>query len=339
MLLYKMEHYVKERIKMPDATENIFAIEIKNLTKNYGSKKVLDNISFNVKKGEVMGFLGPNGAGKSTTMNIICGYLASSSGSVSVYGTDTAEFPMEAKKKIGYLPEIPPLYTDMTVMEYLDFVYDLKKADGNKKAHLRKVMEKVHVYDVKDRLIKNLSKGYKQRVGLSQALIGDPEVLILDEPTVGLDPRQIMEIREVICELGKERTVILSTHILQEVIAVCDSYTIINNGKIVSGGSMKEFTDADAKVYKLRVVANRETAEEIAKSIETVESVIYSGSLERGTVDLTVKGKDNVDIRVDIFNAFSKANVPVIHFGAEVKSLESEFLKTVGTIAEEGGDE
>ncbi len=324
---------------MPEKAENNFAIEIKNLTKNYGSKKVLDNLCFNVKKGEVMGFLGPNGAGKSTTMNIICGYLASSSGSVSVYGVDTAEFPMEAKQKIGYLPEIPPLYTDMTVEEYLDFVYDLKKVKGNKKAHLRKVMEKVHIYDVKNRLIRNLSKGYKQRVGLSQALIGDPQVLILDEPTVGLDPRQIMEIREVICELGKERTVILSTHILQEVIAVCDSYTIINAGKIVSSGSMKEFTDADAELYRIRVVANRETAESIAKSIESVESVIYSGSEERGTVDLTVKGKGGYDIRVDIFNGFSKAGCPIISFGGAARSLESEFLKAVGSSAVKADEE
>ena len=324
---------------MSDTNENIFAIEIKNLTKNYGSKKVLDNLCFNVKKGEVMGFLGPNGAGKSTTMNIICGYLASSSGSVSVYGVDTAEFPMKAKQKIGYLPEIPPLYTDMTVEEYLDFVYDLKKVKASKKAHLRKVMEKVRIYDVKGRLIKNLSKGYKQRVGLAQALIGDPQVLILDEPTVGLDPRQIMEIREVICELGKERTVILSTHILQEVIAVCDSYTIINGGKIVSSGSMQEFTDGDAELYKIRVVANRETAENIANSIPYVESVLYSGSRERGTVDLTLKGKDGYDIRVDIFNAFSSANCPVIHFAGETRSLETEFLKAVGEGAVNTRDE
>ena len=325
---------------MSDTNENIFAIEIKNLTKNYGSKKVLDNICFNVKKGEVMGFLGPNGAGKSTTMNIICGYLASSSGSVSVYGVDTAESPMEAKTKIGYLPEIPPLYTDMTVEEYLEFVYDLKKVKADRKAHMRKVMEKVHIYDVRKRLIRNLSKGYKQRVGLAQALIGDPQVLILDEPTVGLDPRQIMEIRDVICELGKERTVILSTHILQEVIAVCDSYTIINGGKIVSSGSMKEFTDGDAELYKVRVVANREKAEEVAKRIENVESVSFSGSEERGTVDLLIKGKGGCDIRVDIFNAYAAAGCPVISFGGEAKSLENEFLKAVAVKEyEEGGEE
>ena len=202
---------------MPETTN---AVEIKNLTKLYGGNKALSDISFSVKKGEIMGFLGPNGAGKSTTMNIVCGCISANSGSASVAGFDVLENPKAVKKRIGYLPENPPLYFDMTVEEYLSFVYDLKKVASEKEVHLKRVMERVKIYDKKDRLIKNLSKGYKQRVGLAQALLGDPEVLILDEPTVGLDPKQIIEIRNVIKELGKDRTIILSTHILQEVEAV-----------------------------------------------------------------------------------------------------------------------
>ena len=244
------------------------AIEIKNLVKSYGTKNALDNVSFSVKKGEVMGFLGPNGAGKSTTMNIICGYLAAGSGSVLVDGINAADNPTEVKRRIGYLPEQPPLYMDMTVLEYLVFVFELKGVKAKRDAHLRKIMEKVRIYDVRGRLIRNLSKGYKQRVGLAQALIGDPDVLILDEPTVGLDPRQIMEIRDVICELGRERTVILSTHILQEVMAVCDSYTIINKGRIAASGKMDEFSGVASDSCRLRIKADAETTAEIAKTID-----------------------------------------------------------------------
>ena len=267
---------------MAEGTERP-AIEIQNLVKSYGTKKALDNVSFSVKKGEVMGFLGPNGAGKSTTMNIICGYLAAGSGKVMVEGINAADNPTEVKRMIGYLPEQPPLYMDMTVLEYLMFVFDLKGVKAKREAHLRKIMEKVRIYDVRGRLIRNLSKGYKQRVGLAQALIGDPDVLILDEPTVGLDPRQIMEIRDVISELGRERTVILSTHILQEVMAVCDSYTIINKGRIAASGTMDEFSGVASDSCRLRIKADAETAAEIAKGIDNVEKISSLGSMERGT--------------------------------------------------------
>ena len=209
-------------------------IEVKNLTKSYGDKKAINGISFTVEDGEILGFLGPNGAGKSTTMNILTGYISSTSGSAIINGVDIFEEPLKAKKNIGYLPEIPPLYIDMTVKDYLNFVYDLKKCKLPRKAHLKDVCELVQITDVYERIIKNLSKGYKQRVGLAQALIGNPPVLILDEPTVGLDPKQIIEIRTLIKKLGKKHTVILSSHILSEIQAVCDRVIIINKGKVAA---------------------------------------------------------------------------------------------------------
>ena len=209
-------------------------IEVQGLTKRYGSKVAVDDISFTVNKGEILGFLGPNGAGKSTTMNILTGYLSSNIGSVKIGEYDILEDPMKAKAKIGYLPENPPLYMDMTVKEYLDFVYDLKKVKIPRKRHIDEICGIVKITDVYNRIIKNLSKGYKQRVGLAQALVGNPEVLILDEPTVGLDPKQIIDIRKLIKDLGKKHTVILSSHILPEIQAVCDRVIIINRGRIVA---------------------------------------------------------------------------------------------------------
>ena len=210
-------------------------IEIQNLTKSYGQIKAVDDISFTVEKGEVLGFLGPNGAGKSTTMNIITGFIPSTEGTVKVCGYDIMESPAEVKQRIGYLPELPPLYMDMTINEYLNFVADLKLVNKKqKKSQISDVMELVKLGDVRGRLIKNLSKGYKQRVGLAQSLLGAPEVLILDEPTVGLDPMQIIEIRKLIKALGKQHTIILSSHILPEVSAVCERVVIINKGKIAA---------------------------------------------------------------------------------------------------------
>lgn len=310
------------------------AIEIKNLVKSYGTKNALDNVSFSVKKGEVMGFLGPNGAGKSTTMNIICGYLAAGSGSVLVDGINAADNPTEVKRRIGYLPEQPPLYMDMTVLEYLIFVFELKGVKAKRDAHLRKIMEKVRIYDVRGRLIRNLSKGYKQRVGLAQALIGDPDVLILDEPTVGLDPRQIMEIRDVICELGRERTVILSTHILQEVMAVCDSYTIINKGRIAASGTMDEFSGVASDSCRLRIKADAETAAEIAKTIDGVEKISSLGSMERDTCDFILAAKSGCDIREGIFNAYSAAGCPILSMSTYFHTLEEVFMRAISSDGE-----
>lgn len=307
------------------------AIEIIGLTKSYGANDALKEISFSVKKGEIMGFLGPNGAGKSTTMNILTGYLAPSGGTVKIDGVDISENSNETRRKIGYLPEQPPLYTDMTVKEYLNFVYDLKgvrKAD--KGAHLRKVMEKVRISDVKGRLIRNLSKGYRQRVGLAQALIGDPEVLVLDEPTVGLDPKQIMEIREVISELGQNRTVILSTHILQEVSAVCDSYTIINRGKIVASGKMNELDqEIGCERYLLRVKGSVDEAYRLLESVEGLQSVEDRGCAEDGTVDILVTALPNTDIRELIFRRFAQGNCPILAFGSATPSLEELFMQII----------
>ncbi|MBQ8539860.1 MAG: ATP-binding cassette domain-containing protein [Clostridia bacterium] len=238
-------------------------IEIKNLCKSYGDKKAVNSISFNVQKGEILGLLGPNGAGKSTTMNMITGYISISAGCVLVNGVDVLENPMEAKKMIGYLPEQPPLYKEMTVWEYLSFVYDLKKVKLNmsKKEHIEDVLKTVSITDVKNRKIKNLSKGYKQRVGFAQALIGKPEILILDEPTVGLDPNQIMEIRDVIRSLKNEHTIIFSTHILSEVCAVCDRVVIINEG----------------------VIACEKAKEEI--QIEELEKIFYTLNVKGGSLN------------------------------------------------------
>ena len=281
-----------------------------------------------------MGFLGPNGAGKSTTMNIICGYLAAGSGSVLVDGINAADNPTEVKRRIGYLPEQPPLYMDMTVLEYLVFVFELKGVRAKRDAHLRKIMEKVRIYDVRGRLIRNLSKGYKQRVGLAQALIGDPDVLILDEPTVGLDPRQIMEIRDVICELGRERTVILSTHILQEVMAVCDSYTIINKGRIAASGKMDEFSGVASDSCRLRIKADAETAAEIAKTIDGVEKIRSLGSMERDTCDFILTAKSGCDIREGIFNAYSAAGCPILSMSTYFHTLEEVFMRAISSDAE-----
>ncbi|HEX7713924.1 MAG TPA: ABC transporter ATP-binding protein, partial [Bacillota bacterium] len=210
-------------------------IQVENVTKRYGQHVAVEQLNFTVNRGEILGFLGPNGAGKSTTMNIITGYISATEGTVKVDGRDILEDPQAVKEKIGYLPEFPPLYPEMTVQEYLDFVCEIKKVpETDRQENLERIVETVKIGEVKNRLIKNLSKGYKQRIGLAQALVGNPEVLILDEPTVGLDPKQIIEIRNLIKELGKEHTIILSSHILPEVSAVCERVIIINKGKIVA---------------------------------------------------------------------------------------------------------
>lgn len=319
--------------------KNDTVIEISDLTKKYGSKKVLDGISLNVKRGEIMGFLGPNGAGKSTTMNIITGYISASGGCVKVDGEDILENQKLVKTKVGYLPENPPLYFDMTVSEYLSFVYELKKVKKDKKKHLEEIMDIVRIAHVKDRMIKNLSKGYKQRVGLAQALIGDPEVLILDEPTVGLDPKQIIDIRNVIKQLGENRTVILSTHILQEVTAVCDSVTIINKGRIVAKDTLENLSESvgEKGKYLIRACGDSETVEEIIKSVDGIKTIKPEVSPESDAVDFVVGFNDNSDLRKDIFRAFAKANVPVIEFKSLERSLEEIFIK-VTTSEEKNSD-
>lgn len=305
-------------------------IEVTNLTKKYGQHTAVNSISFTVDDGEIIGFLGPNGAGKSTTMNMITGYISSTDGTVKVDGYDILEQPEQAKKRIGYLPELPPLYLDMSVEEYLTFVADLngvKKSE--KKKEVETVMEVTKITDMRKRLIKNLSKGYKQRVGLSQALIGNPDVLILDEPTVGLDPKQIIEIRSVIKNLGKKHTIILSSHILSEVSAVCDRVIIINNGKIVASDTPENLSKrlTQSNCLNLRIKGNKQNIITALKSIDNVENVKFKSVIENDTVDVLVEGKENTDIRETVFNTMAEHNYPILNMTSMDLTLEEIFLQ------------
>ncbi len=308
-------------------------IEITSLSKNYGNKKALDNVSFRVEKGEILGFLGPNGAGKSTTMNIITGYLSSTSGTVKVDGYDILDTPNEVKKRIGYLPEQPPLYSDMTVEEYLDFVYELKKIKNvNKAEHINDIVNKVGIAEVYKRRISNLSKGYKQRVGLAQALLGNPEVLILDEPTVGLDPKQIIEIRNVIKELGKEHTVILSSHILSEISAVCERVIIIKDGVIVAEDTpqnlSKEYSNKSR--MELRIMGDSSEIENVLMGIEGVNSVTLKGS-EDGAFDFEIEVDDAKDTEFSkrLFFVLAEHNMPILMQKTIEASLEDVFIELI----------
>ncbi len=305
-------------------------IEIKNLVKKYGKKLAVDNISFTVRDGEILGLLGPNGAGKSTTMNIMTGYLSATSGEVNISGFDILDNPIEAKKHIGYLPEIPPLYVDMTVSEYLNFVYDLKGAkEKNRKKHLTEIMETVKITDVANRLIANLSKGYKQRVGLAQAMVGNPEVLILDEPTVGLDPMQIIEIRSVIKKLGKNHTVILSSHILQEVQAICDRVVIINNGKVAAIDTPDNLarTISNENKFSLRISGDERTALDVLEGIDGIRNVKSLGRKERNSIDFIVETEPDVDVRPVIFQAMAAQNLPILSMSTVDMTLEDIFIE------------
>ena len=307
-------------------------IEVSNLTKTYGKKRGIDRLSFTIGDGEIVGFLGPNGAGKSTTMNIITGYLSASSGAARIGGIDVLEDPVAAKKQIGYLPEQPPLYLDMTVEEYLDFIFDLKSVKELKRRdHVMEICELVGLKDQYKRVIRNLSKGYKQRVGMAQALIGNPEVLILDEPTVGLDPKQIIEIRNVIKNLGKNRTIILSTHILQEVSAICERVLVINNGQIVADDKPENLSAMITGERKLsvRVAGPQDMVRKILRGIEGVQFADVTVQAEKGSYDFLVEAKPNVDIRKPMFIALAKAGYPILQLKSMDLSLEDIFLSLV----------
>ena len=308
-------------------------IEVQGLTKRYGSKVAVDDISFTVNEGEILGFLGPNGAGKSTTMNILTGYLSSDIGSVKIGDSDILDDPMEAKRKIGYLPENPPLYLDMTVKEYLDFVYDLKKVKIPRKRHITEICELVKITDVYNRIIKNLSKGYKQRVGLAQALIGNPNVLILDEPTVGLDPKQIIEIRNLIKKLGKKHTVILSSHILPEVQAVCDRVIIINRGKIVADDTAENLS-ANMSDDHRHLVTIEGPENEVYKTLSTIpgmKEVTTLGNRGNGMFEYSLEAKEGVDIRRELFKRMAGRNWPIMALKSTELTLEDIFLKLVSS--------
>ena len=299
-------------------------VEVKNLTKVYGDIKAVDDISFTVNSGEVLGFLGPNGAGKSTTMNMITGYLSSSSGTVTVDGSEILENPKETKMKIGYLPEIPPLYPDMTVKAYLEFMYDIKKVKLPKEKHIKEVMAIVKILDVQERLIKNLSKGYKQRVGFAQALLGNPPVLILDEPTVGLDPKQIIEFRNLVKGLGKKHTVIFSSHVLSEVSAICDRIVVISNGRIVADAKTDELSTALSGKGQLllEVEGSASAVSNAINEVYGVKKVSVTGT-NRYAVDYD----NNVDIRKGVFNALVKAQCTILEMKNGGLTLEESFLK------------
>ncbi len=308
-------------------------IEVKNLVKRFGSKYAVDDISFSIGKGEIVGFLGPNGAGKSTTMNIITGYMSSTLGSAEIGGINILENPTGAKKLIGYLPEQPPLYLDMTVREYLNFVYDLKGCRLNRKKHLEEICRVVKITDDynKNRLIKNLSKGYKQRVGIAQALVGNPAVIILDEPTVGLDPKEIIEIRSLIRTLGKAHTVILSTHILSEVQAVCDRILIINSGKLIADEKTESIVNMLEGTRRLsaRICGpQREILHELCALPEITRAEAV-GERENDSFLYVIESSSGVDIRKSLFFMLAKNNWPLIGLEAEGTNLEDIFISLV----------
>ena len=308
-------------------------IEISNLVKKYGDHMAVDHLSLIVEPGKIYGLLGPNGAGKSTTMNIVTGYIGADGGTVKINGYDIFAQPEEAKKCIGYLPEIPPLYVDMTVYEYLKFVAELKKLDRKKrKEMIADAMDMTGITEVKNRLIKNLSKGYRQRVGFAQALLGYPEIIILDEPTVGLDPKQIIEIRELIKKLGENHTVILSSHILSEISAVCDHVFIISKGKLVASDATENLINLMSKNQEINLVLKSDEigARGMLEKIVNVDKVTFEKSEEEKTVKALVIAKANCDIREEIFELASAMHMPILEMHTVVKSLEDVFLELTG---------
>ena len=304
-------------------------IKVKNLTKTYVGTKALDNISFSLNDGDILGFLGPNGAGKSTTMNIITGYLSADSGTVEIDGTDILEDPTAVKRKIGYLPEIPPLYNDMTVQGYLEFMFKLKKVRLPMKEHIAKICNMVKITGVSGRIIKHLSKGYRQRVGLAQALLGEPPVLILDEPTVGLDPQQIIEIRKLIRDIGKKRTVILSSHLLSEVQAVCDKIIIINKGKIITSGLTDELTATGKSTARMELVIEGRPQQvySMLERIDGITKVIEHGECEKGCYEYVIES--GRDVRRLVFRAFAKTDYNILSMKPVSVSLEDTYLDII----------
>ena len=304
-------------------------IEVRNLVKKYGNHLAVDHLDFTIEEGHIYGFLGPNGAGKSTTMNIMTGYLGATEGRVLINGHDILKEPEEAKKHIGYLPEIPPLYTEMTVREYMEFAAELKRIPKNKREESINEVEKlVKIKDVESRLIKNLSKGYRQRVGLAQAVLGFPEIIILDEPSVGLDPKQIIEIRELIRKLAKKHTVILSSHILAEVREVCDYILIISKGKLVASDTPENLERllGDAGMIEIETEAPAVRVREILKNVPGIESV----SAKTGADGITygqIQERKDADIRAAIFNAFAANQTPLLKLNAAQSSLEDVFME------------
>ncbi len=312
-------------------------IKVEHVTKRYGENLAVDDISFEIKRGEVVGFLGRNGAGKSTTMNIITGYISSSGGTAKIADHDILEEPLEVKKHIGYLPEQPPIYLDMVVEEYLNFCCDIKNVSKEKrKGHLADVCDLVGISHMRKRLCKNLSKGYRQRVGLAQALIGNPEVLILDEPTVGLDPRQIIEIRNLIKDLGKSHTVILSSHILHEVADVCERVIIIDKGKIVAKDTLENLASSvnEIKRMSVRIAGANSSVRKAIREISGVSFVDELGVREADSVDYIIESEKNADVRRSLFNTMARLGNPILMMRPMDVTLEDIFLQLT---TEDGG--
>lgn len=305
-------------------------IEIENLEKRYGKNIAVDGLSLNIEKGKVYGFLGPNGAGKSTTMNIITGYIGATKGTVKIDGHDIFKEPEQAKKSVGYLPEMPPLYQEMTVYEYLRFVAELKKIPKKEREKsVQEVLEKTKTLEVSGRLIRNLSKGYKQRVGIAQAIMGMPEVIILDEPTVGLDPKQIIEIRQLIKELGQEHTVILSSHILSEISEVCEYIYIISKGKLVAEGTEEELTLENAGENNLQITVKCSVDEikELLDGIEEINSYKILDNDEHDTIKILILSDREADIREKLFFMCAESKIPIIEMNFKKKTLEDIFIE------------
>lgn len=305
-------------------------IEVTNLVKRYGDHTAVDHLSFQIEKGKIYGFLGPNGAGKSTTMNMITGYIASTEGKVVIDGHDILEEPEEAKKCIGYLPEQPPLYFDMTVLEYMKFAADLKKIPKKEReSMIEEVMDMVKITDMKNRLIKNLSKGYRQRVGLAQAILGYPEVIILDEPTVGLDPKQIIEIRSLIKELKKKHTIILSSHILSEVSAVCDYVLIISHGRLVASDTPDRLSRLaeGSNTLNMLIKGEKELIENGLKEIDKVKETELVFNEEEGAWNVSVSTEEQEDIREEVFLKMAELHCPILEMKSKKVSLEEIFLE------------
>ena len=305
-------------------------IQVRDLTKRYGQHKAIDNINFTINEGEIIGFLGPNGAGKTTTMNIMTGFIAATAGDVTIDGIDVVAEPERAKRGIGYLPDTPPVYLDMRVEEYLNFCANIKGVKrSQRKEMVQYVMRQVRIDDIPKRLIKNLSRGYRQRVGLAQAMVGNPKVIIMDEPTIGLDPKQIIEMREVVRNLGKKHTVILSSHIMQEVSAVCDRMMIINRGKIVASGTPESLSDSITKGaarLQVRVKGDRQHILDALAEYPVIKYHSAEIGSETGTIDLLVTGENGADVREPIFRCMAKYGLPILLMKSTELSLEEIFL-------------
>ncbi len=314
-------------------------IEVKNVTKKYGSFTAVDNISFNIEEGEIVGLLGPNGAGKSTTMNMITGFIEPTEGEIIIDGNDILKKPKKAKKQIGYMPEGVPLYNDLTVKEFVNYMADLKMVPRKeKKENIQKVLEQTNLVEVQNKLIRNLSRGYKQRVSMAGALVGNPKILILDEPTVGLDPKQITEIRALIKSLGKEHTVILSSHILSEISQICEKVIIINKGKIIAIDTPENLEEKvkDENAVTLTVEDKENKIEEVTKQIKGIKELKLIKDNEDGTKDYVIVSEEKMDIRKEIFEKYAKAHITIFELKKRETTLEDAFMKLIENKNEEG---